>query len=38
MMDLLLAREKSENLTTSLTILLQRANLQEQADSANAFL
>lgn len=38
MMDLLLAREKSENLTTSLTILLQRTNLQEQADSANTSL
>lgn len=38
MMHLLLAREESENLTTSLAILLQRTNLQEQADSANTFL
>lgn len=38
MMHLLLAREKSENLTTSLTILFQSMSLQKQADCANTFL
>lgn len=38
MMHLFLAMKKSENLTTSLTILLPSMSLQKQADSANTFL
>lgn len=38
MMHLLLVIEKSENLTTSLTVLLQSMSLQKQAESATNFL